>query len=210
MWPDGVAGVSKNGLFRVSAPWVNTKLPPGHSSQTQTLGLRSTIMNVITLKYLVMSPNLVWLAIAAAIYIVFPYDIPGAAASGSASAATWIAARGAVNFALCFTYTAFFRVQLYWRNRAARKCDRSFLRCIFVTSSPGIGHSPPPTCSTAFTTCSTGALALRSGRGGNGLRAAFGLLETCPISATKLLCPARPSCCRPQPWCSPCPSGGAF
>ncbi len=113
MWPDGLAGVRKSGIFRVSAPWVDTRLPPGHSSQTQTLGLRSTLMNIVTLRYLVMSPNLVWLAIAAAIYVVCPYDIPAAGAAGSAAAAAWIAARAAVNFSLCFAYTAFFRVQLY-------------------------------------------------------------------------------------------------
>jgi hypothetical protein len=121
MWPDGVAGVRKSGLFRVCAPWVNTKLPPGHSSQTQTLGLRSTLMNIVTLRYLVMSPNLVWLAIAAAIYLLFPYDISGAEAAGAAPAASWIAARATVNFSLCFAYTAFFRAQLYWRERAQRK-----------------------------------------------------------------------------------------
>jgi hypothetical protein len=118
MWPDGLAGIRKGGLFRVTAPWVSANLPPGHSSQTETLGLRSTLVNIVTLNYLVMSPNLVWLAIAAAIYIIFPYDIAGA---GSASASRWIAARAAVNFSLCFAYTAFFRVQLYWRLRAERK-----------------------------------------------------------------------------------------
>jgi hypothetical protein len=113
MWPNGLAGVSKSGLFRASAPWVDTKLPPGHSSQTQTLGLRSTLMNIVTLRYLFMSPNLVWLAIAAAIYVVFPYDISAAGAAGSSAATAWIAARATVNFSLCFAYTAFFRVQLY-------------------------------------------------------------------------------------------------
>ena len=129
MWPDGLAGVSKSGVFRVSAPWVNTKLPPGYSSQTQTLGLRSTLANIVTLRYLIMSPNLVWLAIAAAIYLVFPYDVSGAGAAGSAAAAAWIAARATVNFSLCFVYTAFFRVQLYWRDRAQRKCEAPFCSC---------------------------------------------------------------------------------
>jgi hypothetical protein len=116
MWPDGLAGIRKNGFFRVSAPWVDVKLPPGHSSQTQALGLRATLASIVTLKYLIMSPNLLWLAIASFIYIMFPYDI-----SGSASPAKWIAARASVNFSLCFAYTAFFRVQLYWRERAQRK-----------------------------------------------------------------------------------------
>ena len=121
MWPDGLAGVRKGGLFRVTAPWVNTKLPPGHSSQTQTLGLRSTLINIATLNYLFMSPNLVWLAIAVAIYVVFPYDIAAAGAASASSATRWILSRAAINFGLCFTYTAFFRVQLYLRARAQRK-----------------------------------------------------------------------------------------
>lgn len=121
MWPDGLAGIHRNSLFRVSAPWVDLKLPPGHSSQTQALGWRATLASIVTLKYLIMSPNLVWLVIAAVIYIVFPYDISGAGAAGSAAAVKWITARAAVNFSLCFAYTAFFRVQLYWRGRAQRK-----------------------------------------------------------------------------------------
>jgi hypothetical protein len=121
MWPDGLAGIRKYGIFRVSAPWVDLKLPPGHSSQTQELGLRATLASIVTFKYLIMSPNLVWLTIAAAIYIMFPYDISGAGTAGFDSAAKWISSRAAVNFSLCFAYTAFFRVQLYWHNRSQRK-----------------------------------------------------------------------------------------
>ena len=133
MWPEGLAGISRHGLFGVCAPWVNTKLPPGRSSQTQTLGLRSTLMNVVTLKYLFMSPNLIWLAIAVSIYVFFPYDIPGAGSAGSVSAAKWIAARGGINFSLCFTYTAFFRIQLYWFKKAQRKYRKN--------AAPGFSHS---------------------------------------------------------------------
>ena len=194
MWPDGLAGVSKSGLFRVSAPWVDAKLPPGHSSQTQALGLRATLSNIVTLKYLVMSPNLVWLAIAAAIYGVFPYDISGAGAAGSAAAAKWISARACVNFSLCFAYTAFFRVQLYWRGRAQRKYRAPFHHCIFVTPCTCTVPTPRLSCATACTTCSTGARECCSelacsdnaahaalsfilgGRGGSGWLAASGLL----------------------------------
>ena len=33
LWPDGFAGISKDGIFGFVPAWVDEKLAPGHSSQ---------------------------------------------------------------------------------------------------------------------------------------------------------------------------------
>jgi hypothetical protein len=33
LWPDGLAGISAKGLFNAIPGWVDSKLPPGHTSQ---------------------------------------------------------------------------------------------------------------------------------------------------------------------------------
>ena len=43
LWPDGFAGISSKGLFKVLPGWVDPKLAPGTSSQLEQLGLSMTV-----------------------------------------------------------------------------------------------------------------------------------------------------------------------
>ena len=43
LWPDGLAGISKDGLFGTVASWVDTELAPGETDQTTQLGLAKTL-----------------------------------------------------------------------------------------------------------------------------------------------------------------------
>ena len=55
---------------------------PGHTAQTETLGLSATARAVGSLKYFVMSPNLVWFAMALGFHLLAPYPIAQAREQG--------------------------------------------------------------------------------------------------------------------------------
>lgn len=69
-----VGGLRDGSLFR-AAPWVDRGKPPGATPQPQSW--RSWLRGTLSLSFIVHSPNLVWLLIAAAVYCAAPYDVPG-------------------------------------------------------------------------------------------------------------------------------------
>ena len=69
-----VGGLRDGSLFR-AAPWVDRGKPPGATPQPQSW--RSWLRGTLSLSFIVHSPNLVWLLIAAAVYVGQPYDVPG-------------------------------------------------------------------------------------------------------------------------------------
>ena len=114
LWPDGFAGVSKDGVFGAVASWVDVRLEPGCTPQTEQLGLRKTLRTIATLRHMFMSPNLVWFGIALALYALAPYDIAAAQEHGfDLSPGGWIAHRLYLNAAVAFAYYGFFFAGLY-------------------------------------------------------------------------------------------------
>ena len=47
LWPDGFAGISTKGLFKVLPSWVDEKKAPGTSSQLEQLGLSMTVREIL-------------------------------------------------------------------------------------------------------------------------------------------------------------------
>lgn len=116
-WLDNFAGIAPAGFF--SAPeWVDHKKPAGHTSQIEELGFSKSAYSMMTLRYFFYSPNLIWFAITAMVYIFFPYDLEAAAKGWSLD---WVGKRFAFNYALAFCYYGFFFWTLYVQKYAQRK-----------------------------------------------------------------------------------------
>ena len=60
LWPDGLAGVSAKGIFNALPAWVDGSKPPGMTSLVELLGVRTTALNIATLRHFIWSPNLTW------------------------------------------------------------------------------------------------------------------------------------------------------
>jgi len=112
----GFAGVN-GGLYK-PAKFVDTKLPPGYSSQQALLGLQNTVQSIVTLKYFFFSPNLVWFSMAAAVWLYFPYDI-----EAFRDGFHWVPClqRLALNFTYPFIYYFYWYFTLYQMNWGSRK-----------------------------------------------------------------------------------------
>jgi hypothetical protein len=119
LWPDGVAGINAKGIFNSLPAWIDKKLAPGNTDQTQLLGLKTTVDSVLKLKYFFMSPNLVWFCMALAMHVYNPYPIQEAKEKGFA--ADWMLRRFAINYGVAFLYYGFFFAALYLAGRAKRK-----------------------------------------------------------------------------------------
>jgi len=118
VWPEGLGGISKKGMFKILPAWVDEKLDPGTSDQTEALSLKQTARDISTLAHFLYSPNLVWFAMAITIYVFFPYPIEQAK---DGFAAGWMLTRFALNYSVAFAYYAFFYFGLYYGDWAARK-----------------------------------------------------------------------------------------
>jgi sterol desaturase/sphingolipid hydroxylase (fatty acid hydroxylase superfamily) len=118
-WPDGLGGF-RNPLqpFGTTAAWVDTSLAPGTTDMTPLLSPRQTLMDIVTLKYFVMSPNLTWLLMCLIVYACQPYDIASAARGWSFD---WIVHRIVVNLVLAGVYYSCFHTLLYVRRAGSRK-----------------------------------------------------------------------------------------
>eukprot|EP00811_Abedinium_folium_P033732 NODE_6674_length_1649_cov_9.680026.p1 GENE.NODE_6674_length_1649_cov_9.680026~~NODE_6674_length_1649_cov_9.680026.p1 ORF type:complete len:457 (-),score=129.84 NODE_6674_length_1649_cov_9.680026:206-1576(-) len=117
----GFAGIN-GGVFG-AAPFVNKSIAPGETSQENELGLKGTLKQIVTLRYLFMTPNLVWILIALGLWFALPYDI---AAFRDGYPLKSVLLRLAVNFAYAFAYYAFFFVTLYQCGLAQRKYSQKF------------------------------------------------------------------------------------
>lgn len=92
---DGLAGTVDGSFFEVPA-WVDKKKPPGHTSQAPHYAQPGWWWDLVTLRYAVYSPNLLWFAIAAFVYLYFPYDMDAA----KVWAVDWVMQRVVINLAV--------------------------------------------------------------------------------------------------------------
>lgn len=79
MW-EGFAGTTKGSFFSAPA-WVDPAKKPGFTSQAPALVGNPNWATLVSGKFLFWSPNLVWLAVALADYLIFPYDFEASTTS---------------------------------------------------------------------------------------------------------------------------------
>ena len=103
-----IGGIHKEGLFGGLHRWIDSAKPPGTTSQTTELGFRSSMRQIVTLRYFFLSPNLVWFTMAVCMHLLFPYRIEAALEWNVA----WAGHRLALNFTVCYCYYALFWVGL--------------------------------------------------------------------------------------------------
>ena len=119
----GIAGLGPNYSFHEAADWVDLKKPPGHTSTSPRTGQQGWWYSWPKIGLLglglpfVYSPNLVWFAVALAIYVVFPYDMTGAAALSP----DFIAKRCTINMAVGMCWYGYWHISLYWAGWGSRK-----------------------------------------------------------------------------------------
>merc|ERR1712216_1006510 len=113
----GFAGTVDGSFFRAPR-WIDLAKPPGHTKQVAPTWDK-WLATIAQLKHVVLSPNLIWLAMTAVVYIVWPYDFEAAREWRW----DWIRQRFILNYAVTFTYYAFWEVTLYglqWSQREFR------------------------------------------------------------------------------------------
>lgn len=111
----GIAGTTDGSFFRCPG-WVDLKKLPGESKQVPPTW-SSWLAGVLKCGHVLYSPNLVWLSIAAAMWVVFPYDLEAAAEWRS----DWMLRRLAINVGMTFGYVGFWHVSLYVLGWSERK-----------------------------------------------------------------------------------------
>eukprot|EP01065_Artemidia_motanka_P013021 TRINITY_DN17181_c0_g1_i1.p1 TRINITY_DN17181_c0_g1~~TRINITY_DN17181_c0_g1_i1.p1 ORF type:complete len:503 (+),score=132.94 TRINITY_DN17181_c0_g1_i1:60-1568(+) len=75
---DGFAGMNQYSYFKAPR-WVDQRLPPGHTSQADQVGRPGWWLQYPTLRFIFYSPNLLWLLIAIASYLLYPPNFSEAA-----------------------------------------------------------------------------------------------------------------------------------
>lgn len=121
-WSEGLAGTVKGSFFKLP-PEVDKSKPPGTTPQVPRLF--STIpFSVFSGMEVVYSPNLVWLAIALFVYIVFPYDLEAA----KTVQFDWVLYRALINLAVVHSYTGFWELSLYDLKWSKRKFSQETWR----------------------------------------------------------------------------------
>ena len=113
----GFAGTERGSFFRAPG-WVDQAKAPGTTSQAPVYGQPGWWVELVTGVFLFYSPNLVWIGIAAAIYLAVPYDMDAA----KAWSREWVLVRVCVNVAVVLVYFGFWHVSLYF----AGVCNRPF------------------------------------------------------------------------------------
>ncbi|GMH50762.1 hypothetical protein TL16_g00861 [Triparma laevis f. inornata] len=109
-----VGGLHSFSVFGKAPGWVNTGFPAGFTSQAPFVSAWITLKSVLTLEYVVFSPNITWFLLSWAYLTAFPY---------SYSEGTWntMGYRLLVNCTLAFAYYFFFYFGLYIANWGKRK-----------------------------------------------------------------------------------------
>eukprot|EP01051_Picozoa_sp_SAG22_P021918 SAG22_NODE_5038_length_1102_cov_1.550349_1_plen_311_part_01 len=119
----GLAGLGPTNSFHEPAGWVDRKLKPGHTSTEPRTGQpgwwyswpKAGILG-LGMPF-IYSPNLVWFAIALAVYVVFPYDMQAAKVWDR----RFIAQRAAINMVVGMGWYAYWHLSLYWAGWGTRK-----------------------------------------------------------------------------------------
>ena len=119
-WPDGVDGISKQGLFGIVPSWVDTSKKPGFTSQADLLSFRNTLNGVLTTRHFFMAPHSTWAFMALAMYIICPYE-QAIAVAKDGWALRWVAQRLALNSAVALAYYSLFHVGLWRLGWGSRK-----------------------------------------------------------------------------------------
>lgn len=113
-----IFGLHNYRLFGQIPSWIDPKKAPGFTPLTDIVSFTSFVSDIITGKYLFLSPNATWLSLSLAYYALHPYD------SSPSTPHHWIASfttRLAFNFTACFAYYSFFFVHLYMLQSSKRK-----------------------------------------------------------------------------------------
>jgi len=110
MMGEGFAGTTKGSFFEAPS-WVNKEMAAGRTNQAVVYGdWMKVLKGYYTAAYFFYSPNLVWFAIAALGYYLFPYDFE---AAKEGLAVKWVLYRFLVNFVITFGYFGFWNLSLY-------------------------------------------------------------------------------------------------
>ena len=76
--PPGLAGTGPSGSFFETPGWVDQSKAPGHSSQAGVVGAPGWWKPLVTGRFLLFSPNLIYLSITLLTHWLAPYDIQAA------------------------------------------------------------------------------------------------------------------------------------
>jgi lathosterol oxidase len=111
----GLFGTVDGSFFRCPV-WVDPRKAPGRTPQVPPTW-HTWASNVVRGRALLFSPNLIWLSIAAFIYLAFPYDW----ASARTLERSFVIHRLLVNLGVCGASYAFWELSLYQWSWASRK-----------------------------------------------------------------------------------------
>lgn len=150
---EGFAGTERGSFFQAPS-FVDLDKPPGFTN-LETLAptsLYPVLQEYLTMTFFFYSPNIVWCAIAVGLYVLFPYDLAGAAGAAAANSADaslseagsaiqfLLPSRLAVNLAITLAYVGFWHCATHgawgWSKRsyAKRVYNRSkLLHNVFYT-----------------------------------------------------------------------------
>ena len=117
---DGLGGIIKGSFFEVS-PLVDTEKPPGATSLWIQQGTKeqqsvsNSLWKILTLQAFMFSPNLVWVIMAAVVYMLFPYNLHEEQGYGRI-----VVERLVVNLNVCLSYIGFWHFAVYFCNVSHR------------------------------------------------------------------------------------------
>lgn len=127
---DGLGGTIDGSFFRAPT-WVDLSRPPGTTSQWEMNLGTPHIPALLTGQAIVYSPNLVWLLIAAGIYVLAPYDLTSMTSDGNSDSLDyhhqqqqhslqWFLKRAGLNVTIMLLYYGFWHTTLYGLGWASR------------------------------------------------------------------------------------------
>jgi sterol desaturase/sphingolipid hydroxylase (fatty acid hydroxylase superfamily) len=123
---EGFAGTT-NGSFFSAPSWVDLSKAPGTTSQDKLYAANPDWYSLLSGKFLLFSPNLIWLLAALIIYFVFPYPYNNIPIAKKFSF-DWIGYRAIVNILSVLTFFGFWHITLYFMEYGQRpfKADRQY------------------------------------------------------------------------------------
>jgi sterol desaturase/sphingolipid hydroxylase (fatty acid hydroxylase superfamily) len=113
----GIGGMVNFSFFQ-APPWADLSLPPGTTSQWDLNQGTPDLWAICTGQAILFSPNLVWISIAALVYLLAPYDLASIRRNGLHS--DWYLQRVILNLFIVLSYYGFWHVALYWMGWSKR------------------------------------------------------------------------------------------
>lgn len=114
---EGIGGTVNFSFFQAPS-WVDLSLPPGTTSQEKMNLEHPKLWSIVTGHSIVFSPNLIWISVAAFVYIFFPYDME--AAKEESWKMQWFWNRALLNATMMLIYYGFWHSVLYGLGWASR------------------------------------------------------------------------------------------